>query len=399
MSDEIPEVPEVVVGRYAAPRVTIEPVTAVVSAEPVTGARRPGAYQRVLLNTATGGLAFHESTEHLEPWNPAWKAVTDVPRETWERWHPGKPFLPGAGVHMWFAPVPGLLSWTVDCGGATGRPYLNVRTANELLELVAPYAQDLLDGLFEAGGELDWSAASARAGRQLCRLTSRYRQAAQPEVDSDLVDYTEVVGLFPQAYRPQILGAQLDALADECEGLTRYLGGPSHPEITARYGRPYSDGSGIAVEVLGVRSWYRTVLLAGDPRPLHDFRDWEAEHRPLPGGITSQSTDAELDAWAAQEDDRAARKGLRLIGAQRAAYGHRTHLREQEWDRLAVVGSEVARLEAELSVLRSERLGLVRNAIERGRSDSDIGVRARMSRQAVHKIRTSKTGEDDDASS
>jgi hypothetical protein len=52
----------------------------------------------------------------------------------------------------------------------------------------------------EAGGNLDWSAASLRAGRNIRRLCSRHRQAAPPDVDGDLVDYGEIISRFPQVY-------------------------------------------------------------------------------------------------------------------------------------------------------------------------------------------------------
>ncbi|MFJ8351258.1 hypothetical protein ACIQ9J_33830 [Streptomyces sp. NPDC094153] len=384
-----PAVPQIEVATYQAPRVTITRVEQVIPSEPVPGAHAPGAYQGILLNTATGELSFHESTEHREPWNPRWKAINDVPAETWKRWHPGKPFMPGSGPHMWFEPVPELLCWTIDSGNyVPGHPYLDVEAANALLELVEPYAQELLDGFFEAGGELDWSAASARAGRQLCRLTSRHREAAAPEVDADLVDFAEIVQHYPQVYRPELLGLSLDKLGEECEYQTRFIGANEHwhPEVKDTFGIPYRDGSaGKYLHVLGVRSWYRTVLLQGDPRPARDFGDWDAEQRRLAvSSITSETTDAELDRWIRDEELRAAQQGVRLFGTRDAAYSHRARLREQDWDRLAVVGAECARLEKYLA----ERRQLVNRAIEWGHGDSDIAGRARMSRQAVHKLRT-----------
>ena len=383
MTETVP-VPQIEVATYQAPRVTITTVESVIPSEPVPGSHAPGHYQHVLLNTVTGELAFHESTQHREPWDPSWRAVNDVPKSTWKRWHPGKLFLPGSGPHMWFEPVPELLSWTVD-SGFPGHPYLDVEAANALLELVKPYAQELLDGLFEAGGELDWSAASAHAGRNLCRLTSRHREAAPREVDADLVDFAEIVQRFPQVYHPELLRLSLDKLAHECEIHTRYLGCDNwHPEIKKVFGTPYRDGSGVYLQVTGVRSWYRTVLLAGDPREPRDFADWDAAHGSLTAsGITSQSTDAELDVWIEQEETRAAQQGLRLFGTREAAYSHRARLREQDWDRLAVVGAECARLEKYLA----ERRQLVTRAIAWGYSDSDIAGRARVSRQAVHKLR------------
>src|SRR5687768_215302 len=136
MTDGTVPVPQVEVAAYRAPRVTITPVTRVIPSAPVAGAHPPGGYQHVLLNTVTGELAFHESTEHREPWNPRWTAVNDVPPETWKRWHPGTLYLPGSGADMWAGPVPELLNWGID-SGFTGLPYLDVEAANALLEQVA----------------------------------------------------------------------------------------------------------------------------------------------------------------------------------------------------------------------------------------------------------------------
>jgi len=381
-------VPEITVARYAAPRVSVTPVTEVILSEPIEGRGTPGHYQHVLLNIVTGELSFHESTQHREPWLPEWRAVNDVPRETWKRWHPGKSFV-GGGPHMWFEPVPELLCWTID-SGVKELPYLDVAAANAILEELAPYAQALLDGLFEAGGELDWSADSARAGRNIGRLCSRHRKAGAPDSDGDLVDFGVIVQRFPQVYQPELLRLSLDKLADRCESITRFLGSNEHwhPEVKKVFGRPYHDGSGVGLDKLGVRAWYRTVLVDGDPRPLREFESWDAEHGRLAAGeITSASTDAELDAWAEREEVRAARVNVRLLGAQEAVFGYRGQLREQDWDRLAVVGAEVARLERELAEARGDRLELVTKAIGWGRSDSGIAERARMTRQAVHKIR------------
>ncbi|MFI6158248.1 hypothetical protein ACIBCA_36805 [Kitasatospora sp. NPDC051170] len=387
-------VPDVAPGRYPAPLVTAVPVVGVISPAPTTGRSTPGHYQHVLLDTATGELAFHESTEHLEPWNPSWRAVNDVPRETWKRWHPGTSFS-FRGPHMWFQPVPEVLSWTID-SGVKELPYLDAAAANALLEELTPFAQALLNGLFEAGGELDWSADSARAGRNIGRLCSRHRQAAGPEVDADLVDYAEIVQRFPQVYQPGLLGRSLDKLAEECEYITRYLGFNErwHPEIKKVYGTPASDGTCVILDVLGVRAWYRTLVLDGDPRPVRDFADWDAEHGRLASGeIASTTTDDELAGWAEREELRAGQAGLRLLGTLEAAGAHRSRLREQDWDRLAVVGADVARLERELGEARTARLELVNGAIGWGRADAAIAERARMTRQAVYKIRT-KTGDE-----
>ena len=389
-------VPNVTVARHVGDRVSVTPVTEVISSEPIEGRRWPGHYQHVLLTTAgdaAGELSFHEGTEHLERWDPAWKAVNDVPREIWDRWHPGTGFA-FCGPHMWFDQVPEVLCWTID-SGVTELPYLDVDAANALLEELVPYAQALLDGFFKAGGELDWSADSARAGRNIRRLCSRHRQAAPESVDAELVDFADIVQRFPQVYRPELLRKSLGKLAKECESVTRYLGSTEgwHREIKKVFGVPYGDGSGVGLDVLGVRSWYRTVLLDGDPRALCDFADWGAEQGDLAAsGITMDSTDADLEAWAEREEARAARAGVRLLGAEDAAHAHRARLREEAWDRLAVLGAEAARLERELKPVLLERQALITAAIGWGRTDLAIGERARMSRQGVYKIRRAVGG-------
>ncbi|MFJ3310270.1 hypothetical protein ACIPSA_46220 [Streptomyces sp. NPDC086549] len=400
MTNKDVAVPEVTVARYAAPRVTVTPVTDVISSEPIAGRSKPGRYQRVLLDTRTGELRFHESTEHLEPWDPAWKAVIDVPRDTWTRWHPGTLFAFN-GPHQWFEPVPELLSWGIDSGVAE-LPFLDVAAANALLEEVVPVAQELLNGLFDGGGDLDWSTASAHAGRNMHRLLTRDRTAAGPEADAELVDFAEILSRFPQVYQPEKLRHPLEKLAEECEWVTRYLGCNEHwhKEIKAEFGKPYSDGSGIGLQVLGVRAWYRTALMDGDPRPLKEFADWDGEHgRLATSEITSTATDAELARWVDREEASAARQGWRLLGTQNAAASHRQRLREQEWDRLAVVGADIAWLEDEpalagdaLEPKQAERLALVTAAIGWGRGDGEIAVRARMPRRTVLMLRESSTG-------
>jgi hypothetical protein len=133
----------------------------------------------------------------------------------------------------------------------------------------------------------------------------------------------------------------------------------------------------------------------GDPRPLKEFPDWDAEHGRLTAGdITSTSTDAELDRWADREEENAARQGWRLLGAREAASAHREQLRDRGWDRLAVLGADIAELEAstdaedkKLESTRQELLQLVTAAIDWGRSDSAIATRARVTRRSVYELR------------
>jgi hypothetical protein len=393
MTHESLAAPQVQVTRYTAPRVQITPVTDVITSPPL---RWPGHYQNVLLNTRTGELRFHENTESWEPWDQAWKAINDVPRETWKRWHPGTPFF-GVGPHSWFEEVPELLSWTID-SGVEELPYLDVDAANALLAELTPYAQELVDNLFDAGGDLDWSAASARAGRNIRRLCSRHRKAAPADADGDLADYSDIVARFPKVYQPELLRRPLDQLPKDCELITRYLGCNErwHEDIKKVFGAPHHDGSGIGLDVLGVRAWYRTVLMGGDPRPLKEFRDWDAEHDRLAASdLTSASTDTEVEAWADREEENAARQGWRLLHVHEAGRAYRAQLRARDWDRLAVVGADVASMEEadtpyaeeDLEPVRAERLALASAAIGWGRSDSEVALRARMSRQAVRQLR------------
>jgi putative hemolysin len=245
-------VPAVTVPRYDAPRVTTVAVTQVISPEPVSGRPEPGHYQQVMLDTRTGELRFYESAEHLEA------PDGDV---AWDRWHPGELFVPNGGPHMWFEPVPGLLYWVVDSGRyVPGLPYLDAAAANALLGEVAPYAQALLDGLWDTG-ELDWSAASAAAGRHIERLCSRERRACGRT--EGLADYGDIVARLPHVYQPALLTAAPDKLAGWCESITRFLGCNEHwhPEVTEAFGAPCrsDNDSYLVLDKLGVRAWYRAA--------------------------------------------------------------------------------------------------------------------------------------------
>ncbi|MFD9685132.1 hypothetical protein ACFWXO_05150 [Kitasatospora sp. NPDC059088] len=393
-------VPQVQQALYAAPRVAVTPVAEVISSVSVRYPRfSVGHYQQILLDTRTGELRLFESPEHLEPWNPVWTSASDVPRETWLRWHPGTHFS-HRGPHMWFQPVPELLTWVID-SGVKELSYLGVQDANRLLEELAPHAQALLDGLFQAGGELDWSAAAARAGRTIGRLCGRHRRAEPATADADLVDYADIVACFPQVYQPGVLGAGRNGLAYECEAITRFLGHNEHwhPEIKKVYGCPVDDGTYVYLEVLGVRSWYRTILLGGDPRPVMVCADWDAEHQALAfGRITSMTTNAGLTSWAARETAHAGEAGVRLLDALEAAHAHRTALREQDWNRLAVTGADIAEMKAEAATgadvegLEAEQVELIGRAIACGHTDSSIARRARTSEQAVTRLRSKASG-------
>jgi hypothetical protein len=250
--------PEVTVRRYAAPFVHITPVAEVISPAPAAGRHWPGHYQQVLLNTRTGELRLHESAEHLEPLDLASTAASDVPRETWKRWHPGTLFT-GTGPHQWFEPVPELLCWVID-SGVTEFPYLDAAGANHFLAAVLPEAQALLDGLCDVAGELDWSAAAARSGRTIGRICSRNPLSGHHLTDADLADYQEIIWHFPQVYRPDLLTLPPGKLADACETITRFLGNEHwHPEIRKVFGTPSPDGTCVHLDVLGVRAWYQAA--------------------------------------------------------------------------------------------------------------------------------------------
>ncbi|MFJ5122353.1 hypothetical protein [Kitasatospora sp. NPDC088548] len=149
-----------------------------------------------------------------------------------------------------------------------------------------------------------------------------------------------------------------------------------------------------------MRSWYRTVLLRGDPRPVVEFADWDAEHKALADSAsTSMTTDAGLGAWAERETTRAGSAGIHLFGALEAAHAHRTALREQDWNRLAVTGADIAEMKAEAAAdtgierLEAEQAVLIGRAIAWGRSDSSIARRARTSEQTVTSLRGTATGD------
>jgi hypothetical protein len=139
----------------------------------------------------------------------------------------------------------------------------------------------------------------------------------------------------------------------------------------------------------------------GDPRLLKEFATWDAEHdRLIASGLTSASTDTQVEAWTDREAENAVCQGWRLLHVQEAAHDYRDQQRARDWDRLAVVGADVAGLEEtdvpctqeELEPRRAERTKLVAAAIGWGRSDNEIAVRARTSRRTVLTLRESSTG-------
>jgi hypothetical protein len=379
--------PAVQVARYDAPAVYITPVLEVLPTEPVEGASVRGSSQHILLNTKTGELSFHESNQHLTPWRKEWRSASDVPRDIWKTWHPGT-LVCGTGPHEWFELVPELLRWTIDAG-FTGHPYFDVDRANALLAQIQPYAQELLSGFFVAGGELDWSTASGIAGRQISRLCRREHQVdTDPSVDADLVDYADLLARFPHVYRPRFLGLGLAKLFEACESETRFLGCNEHwnPEIKKAFGKPYHDGS-IGLDVLGIRSWYRTLLLGDDPRTIIEYATFDLDYT-YRSQLTATMPDDELDIWVARVEGAASAKGQRVLDARDAGMAYRKQLREGTWDRLAVVGADVADLKRQLDAKVAERQQLVLDVAGWNSSDTTIADRARMSRQAVHAIRT-----------
>lgn len=264
LADVLPaaaRVPHVTVPRYAAPRVTVTPVTQVISQKPAAdwGPPRPGHYQSILLDTRTGEMSFHESAQHLEP--RAWprERTSDVPRTTWERWYPGTLF---PGTYGWTDPVPGLLRWVID-SGVTAFPYLDADGANALLAQVAPHAQDLLDNLFSADA-LDWSVSSVRTGRDIAGLCSRHRKAAGHV--NGMADFADIVARFPQAYTDHgdftatlYPGEPMAAWSKDisaCYGVSQ-----QYPDALAAFGAPWPgyDSGALHMDVLGARAWHETA--------------------------------------------------------------------------------------------------------------------------------------------
>ncbi|MFC8660748.1 hypothetical protein [Streptomyces sp. NPDC057199] len=88
-------------------------------------------------------------------------------------------------------------------------------------------------------------------------------------------------------------------------------------------------------------------------------------------------------------------EGWNLLGVLEAVRAHREQLRVREWDRLAVLGADIAWMEDStepvdkaLEPPRAERLQLVSAAIGWGCSDREIAVRARVTGRVVGELRT-----------
>ncbi|MGW1564388.1 hypothetical protein ACWCQ1_49360 [Streptomyces sp. NPDC002144] len=64
-----------------------------------------------------------------------------------------------------------------------------------------------------------------------------------------------------------MLSRSLARLPKDCEWIMRYLGCNEHwhQDIKKVFGAPYHDGSGIGLDVLDARAWYRTVLMGVVP--------------------------------------------------------------------------------------------------------------------------------------
>ncbi|MFE7963474.1 hypothetical protein ACFU0X_10530 [Streptomyces cellulosae] len=392
-------VPDISVPRYKAPQVATTPVTEVIPSEPVSGNRAwPGQYQHIVLNTRTGQLYFHESDEHRTPWNPAWKSFTDVPDEIRSRWHPGALFLPGDN-HALFKPVPAILYWVID-SGVDELPYLDVDAANEILAAAAPFAQELLDNLYDVEGDLDWSAASWIAGRNLNRGLSRHRDPLPQDADiyRDVADYADVIARYPEIYQPELTTLSLEEIADHAETIVRFLGCNEHwhPQVLETFGCPDRTGY-VCFTPAGVRAWYRAAALYGGPLPGKPFSVWDAEHGRLASGeITATTSDDELTTWAAKEEERAAREGFRLLDVREAAIRHRDGLRAQAWERGQAVRKLIETLQDQLRPLIAERASLINDAIGWGRGDSEIAAQVGVTRQAVHQARQRLTEQIDD---
>ncbi|MFE7963473.1 hypothetical protein ACFU0X_10525 [Streptomyces cellulosae] len=381
-----PAVPSIDVPRYQAPHVTVARVTELLPTEPVDG-RLAGRFQHLRLNARTGELSFYESNQHLTPHDPAWDE-TGVPAELRQLWHLDTVLVAETQRPRSVTEVSELLHFQVDSGHAD-RPYLNVVSANKLLDLARPIAQELLDGLYNVDGQLDWSAASWHASRNLTRLASRHANPQPRAVDCDLVDFADVVTIYPRVFEGDVLDLKGEALAKRCATISRFLGCLEgwHPEITQTFGRREPGSNWVDLSILGVWSWYRAVILAGDPRPVLNVRDWEPGQKRLAGHITSSASDAELRAWARDEAKHAAREGYRLEGARRAAHRRRSELRRQEWQRMAVVAREVVELREVLAPLLTERAALLAAYVAARRSDEEISVQLGVGREEVARVR------------
>ncbi|MBU3865578.1 hypothetical protein KN815_16270 [Streptomyces sp. 4503] len=336
-----------------------------------------GAYQKLVLDVRRGELYFYCND---------WRVPRDPNNDV--------SFPPNEGIWSPFhwLKVPDIIWWTIDAHfHVTERPFLTLDQGNAFARTVAPLAEALLLNLLPVPGTdtYDWSAEAASAGLDIMAACTRHQpppKGRRPE----LVNMAEAVSVHPALVQDRWATLDDTQLDEAAEHLNRC--GLSHnPAIAEGLG---IDANARDASLVGTRAWlyeYRRKAAAG--RPMQSLAVWLAAN---PLVVTADTTNAELETVPEQAAAAAAAEGIVLLGATtQAARTRREQLRQEVLDELATYGK--ARADAEAAV-KSNRAAVYARLYrtfaweERydGRpavSDTDLGKLARVSRQAVGKLR------------
>jgi hypothetical protein len=363
----------------------------------------PGHPEQILLDLATGDLAYHLAD---------WRLLIDtrIGSERWNELNPGEstpPWRPGYIDYMKSAvsePADLLRNWGIDSWATerddphavSPRPYMTPEEAQTFVDSLAPIAQRLVEGMVRVEGtrDLDWSAAAIAAARDISRACAR-DELPPAEEYPNLVDFADVVAALPDVVDPAWVyatDADLDRAANELGRPHRFK--RSQDSITLY--RSDEDKDADDLEVWGVRAWlYAYRAQAAEHLQITDATQWYTT-RPAP--VTASMTDEGLAALAEHEQVAAAAEGAKLVGLGAALRAAREVARDRVWAELGAVGADTATAEKTFKQLRAARAGLLTQVLgwgdERSRVDADLARHARVTRQAIGQLRDRLAADD-----
>ncbi|MFD8386568.1 hypothetical protein ACFV2X_50105 [Streptomyces sp. NPDC059679] len=337
-----------------------------------------GHYQKLVLDVRNGEFYFF-----CDDWR-----IPEDPDRREDRFPP----VEGIWAPFHWLRVPDVIWWTIDSGiPVAERPYLTLEEGNAFARKVAPLAEALLLNLLPVPGTntYDWSAEAASAGMDIKAACDRHQhppQGRRPE----LVNMAEAVSVHPELVQDRWATLDDEQLDEEAEHLNRC--GLSHnPAIAEGLG---IDPKARHASLVGTRAWlheHRRQAAAG--RPLQSAAAYLTAHPAL---VTADTTNAELETVPEKAAAAAAAEGIVLLSnTTYVARTHREKRRQEVLDELATYGEARATAEAAVKSSRAAVYARLYRAFaweERsdGRpavSDTDLGKLAKVSRQAVGKLR------------
>lgn len=334
-----------------------------------------GNYQKLVLDVRRGEFYFYCDD---------WRVPLDPDHD--DRFPP----VEGVWAPFHWLKVPDILFWTID-SGVKERPYITLAEGNAFAQNVAPLAEALLLNLQPVPGTdtYDWSAESASAGMDIQAACSRHQIPPQGRLPQ-LVNMHEAVSVYPQLVQDSWATLDDTRLDEEAEHLNR-CGLDHNPAI--------AEDLGIAPDarrasLIGTRAWlYEHRRKAAAGRPTQTAAAFLAAH---PAIVTADTTNAELETVPQRVDAIAAAEGIVLLNnTTYTAHARRQQLRQEVLDELATYGEARETAEATVKTHRSAVYARLYRAfsweeLQDGRpavNDTDLGKLARVSRQAVGKLR------------